>query len=214
MYSINRCRNATYLCGHLPVRAGKLPRIMGGGIGPRTETCVNWGGPITMVPCLHQRNTYLQWNIRVWGEQKCIALVSGEPPPACASRETTLSQRGLYWAENRNLRKLGWNYCLGTVFPQRQCLYQKEAACMETTIPLVGAETLLTCVGWQTTPSHGGGIGPRTKTCVNFCGPIAMVPLFAPRQCLYQKEDTGMERTEMYSTSWCRNPTYLYCPAN
>ena len=86
-----------------------------------------------MVPCLHQRNTYLQWKIRVWGEQKCIALVSGETPPACAGRETTLSQRGLYWAENGNLCKLGWNYCLGTVFPQRQCLYQKEAACMETT---------------------------------------------------------------------------------
>ena len=36
------------------VRAVKLPRLEGGAIGPRTETCVNWGRPIAIVPCLHQ----------------------------------------------------------------------------------------------------------------------------------------------------------------
>ena len=28
---------------HLPVRAVKIPRLEGGGIGPRTESCVNCG---------------------------------------------------------------------------------------------------------------------------------------------------------------------------
>ena len=27
---------------HLPVRAGKLYHLIGGCIGPRTDTCVNW----------------------------------------------------------------------------------------------------------------------------------------------------------------------------
>ena len=43
---------------HLPVRAVKIPCLEGGGVGPRTESCVNWDGPIAMVPCLHQGNIY------------------------------------------------------------------------------------------------------------------------------------------------------------
>ena len=31
----------------------KLSRLKGGGIGSRSETCVNWGGLIAMVPYLH-----------------------------------------------------------------------------------------------------------------------------------------------------------------
>ena len=36
--------------------------------------------------------------------------------------------------------------------------------------------------------------------------------MFETRQYLYQKEATGMERQEMYSASWCNNPTYLCGP--
>ena len=38
--------------------------------------------------------------------------------------------------------------------------------------------------------------------------------VFAPRQYLYQKEATGMESPEMYSTSRCKNPTYLCGQSN
>ena len=31
--------------------------------------------------------------------------------------------------------------------------------------------------------------------------------VFVERKYLYQKEATGMERPEMYSVSWCNNPT-------
>ena len=104
---------------HLPVLSGKLIPLMGGGIVPRTKTCVNWGGPIAMLPHFHQGKAYTKMNLQVWKVQKCI--------------------------------------------------------------PLVGAETQLTCVDQQTTPSHGGGIWPRMETWVNWGGPIAMVP------CLHQR---------------------------
>ena len=60
---------------HLPVRAVKIPRLEGGGIGPRTESCVNCDGPIAMVPCLHQGNIYTKRKLRVWRDQKCIPQV-------------------------------------------------------------------------------------------------------------------------------------------
>ena len=59
----------------------------GVGVGQRTQTCVNWGGPIAMVPCLQQSNIYIQRKLRVWREKKCIPLVSGETPPTCKQRK-------------------------------------------------------------------------------------------------------------------------------
>ena len=145
----------------IPVVGGETPLtcagrqttcLMGDGIRPRAETCVNWVGPIAMVPCLHQGNVYIKTKQWVCRAQKCIPLVGAETPFICAGRQTTLSHGGRYRADNRNLRKLRWTYRHATVF--------------------------------------------------------------APRQDLYPNEATGMERTEIYSTSWCRNPTYLCGPAN
>ena len=105
---------------HLAVRAGKLLRLMGGGIKLRMETCVNWGGPIAMVPCLHQGNNYIQSNVRIWKKQKCIPLLGGETPLTCVGRQTTPSHGGRYRSQNGNLGKLGWTYHQGTVFAPRQ----------------------------------------------------------------------------------------------
>ena len=137
---------------HSRVRACKIPCLIGGGIGPRTETCVNWGGPIAMVPCLHQDNLYIQRKLRVWREQKCFPIVGGKNPCTSAGRQTTLS--------------------------------------------------------------HGVGIRQRREICVNLGGLNAMGSMFVTRQYLYPKEATGKERTEMYSTSRWRNPTYLCEPSN
>ena len=115
------------------MRAGKLSRLMGDGIGPRTDTCVNWGGPIPIVPCLHQRNISFQRKLRVWREQKCILLVGAETALTCAVRQTTSSHGGRYRAENRYLRKLGWTYRHCTVFATKKYLYPKEATGMERT---------------------------------------------------------------------------------
>ena len=112
MYSASRCNSRTYLCGpsSTPSRGRRF--------GPRAESCLNWDGPIAMVPCLHQGNIYTKRKLRAWRDYKCI--------------------------------------------------------------PLVGAITPLTCVGCQNTPSRGRRFGPRTESCLNWDGPIAMVP------CLYQ----------------------------
>ena len=140
-----------------PVRAVKLPRLKGVGIAPRTEPCVNWGGPITMVTCLHKGNIYIKRKIRVWRDQKCIRLVGANTPLTCAGRQTTPSQGSRYRPENGNLRKKGWTYWHGTVFASRQYLYHKEAARME--IPEMYSSSRCKNPSYyadrQTTPSQG-----------------------------------------------------------
>ena len=64
---------------YLPVRAFKIPRLEGYGIGPRMESCVIWDGPIAMVPSLHQGDIYTKRKLRVWRDQKCILLVGAKP---------------------------------------------------------------------------------------------------------------------------------------
>ena len=118
---------------HLPVRSGKLPRLMGDDIGPRTYTYVNWGGQIAIVPSWHQGNVYIKRKLRVWREQTCIPRDSAETPLTCAGRQTTPSHGGRYRAENGNLRKLGWTYRHGTVFALKKYFYPKEATGVERT---------------------------------------------------------------------------------
>ena len=133
------------------VRAVKLLHLKGVGVCSRTQTCVNWVGPIAVVPSLHQGNISIKRKIRVWRDQKCIRVV--------------------------------------------------------------GAKTPLTCEGRQTTRLKGVGIGPRTESCINWGGPIAMV------SCLHQgniyiKRKLHVWRQEMYSPSWCKKPFYLCGPSN
>ena len=59
-------------------------------IGPRTESCVNWDGPIAMVPCLHQGNIYTKRKLRVWRDQKCIPLVGAKTIPVRAVKIPSL----------------------------------------------------------------------------------------------------------------------------
>ena len=109
-----------------------MPRLEEGSIGPRTESLVNWDGPLTMVPCLHQGNIYTKMKLRVWKDQKCIPLVGVITPLTCASRHNTPSLGRQYWTENGKFGKLGRTYGHGTMFGPRKYLYQKEATGMET----------------------------------------------------------------------------------
>ena len=115
----------------LAVRSVKLPRLKAVGIGPRTEICVNWGGQIAMIPCLHQENINMKRELCVWRDQKSIPLVGTKPLLAVQSVKLTPSQGSRYRTENGNLRKLGWTYRHGTVFAPREYLYQKVARGME-----------------------------------------------------------------------------------
>ena len=125
------------------MRTVKILHLDGGGIGPRTESYINWNGPIPMVPCLHQGDINTKRKLQAWRDQMYI--------------------------------------------------------------PLVGGITALTCVGRQNTPSRRRRFGPRTETCLNWDGLIAMVPcfipkesygtVFGPRKYLYQKKSYGHEET-------------------
>ena len=74
---------------HLPVHVSKLPRFMGGSIGPRMEICETLGLPIPMVPCFHKRNVYIKRKLRLWRGEKCIALVGAETALTSAVPQTT-----------------------------------------------------------------------------------------------------------------------------
>ena len=101
MYSASRCNTPD-----LPVRTVKIPRLVGGGIGPRTESYVNWDGPIAMVPCLHQGNIYTKRKLRVWRDLKCIPLVGAKTILTCAARQNSPSRGRRYRAQNGKLHKL------------------------------------------------------------------------------------------------------------
>ena len=100
----------------LTCAGSQTTHLKGVGIGPRMETCVNWGEPIAMVPCLHQGNIFIKRRLRVWRDQKCISKLGAKTPLTCARRQTIPSQRTRYKVENENLCKLGWTYRHGTVF--------------------------------------------------------------------------------------------------
>ena len=145
MYSASRCNYP-----HLPVRAVKIPRLEGGGIGPRTESCVNWDGPIAMVPCLHQGNIYTKRKLRVWRDQKCIPLVGAITPLTCAGRQNTPPRGRRYRAQNGKLRNFrtdlsSWcRVCTKEIFiPKGSYGYGESRYVLQQ----VGAIPPLTCAG-------------------------------------------------------------------
>ena len=81
-------------------------------------------------------------------------------------------------------------------------------------IPLVGAKTALTCEGLQSTVSHVRRYRADNGKLRKFGSTFCHGTVFAPKQCLYQKEATGMECPKMYSSRWYKNRTYLCGPAN
>ena len=78
---------------------------------------------------------------------------------------------------------------------------------LQKCIPLIGAKISLTCAGLQTTPSHVSQYraknGNLWKSGSTFCHGTVL----APKQCLYQKEATGMESPKMYSYRRYKNLT-------
>ena len=102
-----------------------------GSIGPVIEIFETSGLPIPMVPCLHQSNDYIKRNLRVWRAQKCIALFSAETVLTSVGPQTTPFYGGQYRAKNGNIRNFGPTNPHGSVFVQKQWLYQKEATGME-----------------------------------------------------------------------------------
>ena len=113
------------------MRAVKLRRLEGGGIGPRTERCRIWDGPIAMVPSLHQGDIYTKRKPRALRDQKCIPLVRAITTLTCAGRQNNPSRWRRYRAQNGKLPKLGRTYRHDMVLALKKYPYQKEATGME-----------------------------------------------------------------------------------
>ena len=141
---------------YLPVRGRKLPRLMGGSIAPRMEICETSTLPSPIIPRLYQSKGYIKRKLRAWRVQKCIALV-------CAD---TIPVRG------RKLRRVKgggigsrMEICETSTLPSPMVphLHQShgyikrklQAWRVQKCISLVGADTLLTSAGPQTTSLHG-----------------------------------------------------------
>ena len=81
-------------------------------------------------------------------------------------------------------------------------------------IALVGADTVLTSAGPQTTPCHGGQYRVHQGNMRNFGPTNTHGTASVPMQWLYQKEATGMESSIRYCPSRCRYRTYQCGAAN
>ena len=166
------------------------------------ESCVNWDGNIAMVPCLQQGNIYTKMKLWVWRDQKCITLVGAKTILTCAGRQNTPSQGRQYRAQNRKLNQLRRKYrhgCLhqGNNYTKRKLRVWRDEKC----IPIVGAKTILTSAGRQSIPFRGRQYRAQRGKLHKLGRTYRHGTVFAPRQYLYQKEATGIERPEMYSAS-------------
>ena len=123
MHSSSRCKNSTYLSG-----TGNYPVSCKPVYGGELKFT---GLTFAMVPCLHQSNVDIKRKLQIWRVQKCIPLISEKSALTCLGRQTAPSHVSQYRAENGNVRKSGSNFCHGTVFAPKQCLYQYEATGME-----------------------------------------------------------------------------------
>ena len=111
---------------YLPLWGRKLPRFIGGSIGPRMQICETSGLLIPMVPRFHRANVYIKWKLRVWRSQKGIALVGEETILTSAGPQTTPFDEGQYRAGNGNVRNFGPTNPYGNAFAPKQWLYQKK----------------------------------------------------------------------------------------
>ena len=147
----------------------------------------------------------------VWRALKCIALVGGKTVLTCAGLKTTPSHVSQYRAENGNLRKSESPICHCTMFAPKQCLYQKEARGMESP-KMYRSSRLKHCTylcGTANYPVSCMSVQGRERKFTEIRVYLCYGTVFAPKQCLYQKEATGMESPKMYSSSRWKNRTYL-----
>ena len=193
------------------MQAVKIPRLVGGGIGPRTESCLNWDGTIAIIPCLHQGNIHTKRKLRAWKDQKCVPLVRAITPLTYAGRQNTPSRGRRYRAQKGKLPKLEQTYRHGTVFPPRKYLYQKEATGMERSEMYSASRcnNPTYMYGASKYPVSREAVRAQNRKLPKLGRTDRHGTVFEPWKYLYQKEATGMERPEMYSASRCNNPTYL-----
>ena len=91
------------------------------------------------------------------------------------------------------------------VYIKRKLLVWRVQKC----ICLVGARTAITCAGRKTTPCHVNQYRAKNGNLQKSGSTFRHGTVFAPKQCVYQKEATGMESPKMHFSSRDKNRTYL-----
>ena len=142
---------------NLPLRGRKLPCIILGNIWSRKEICEISGRKKTMVLHLHQSIGYMKRKLRAWRFQKYIALVGADTVLTSAWLQTT----PFHWAIGPRMDICGTS---GLPIPMVPHFHQSNgymkrklrAWRVPRCISLVGADTVLTSAGPQTTPCHAG----------------------------------------------------------
>ena len=164
-----------------------------------------------MVPCVHQSNVYIKRKLQLWRVQKSIPLVGAKMALTYAGRQTTQSHVSQYRAENRILRKSGSTFAMVPCVHQSNVYIKRKLQLwrVQKSIPLVGAKTALICTGRQTTPYHVSQYRDENGNLRKSVSKFRHGTMFAPKQCLYQKEAKGMESLKTHSSSRCKNRTYL-----
>ena len=168
----------------------------------------NPGLPLAIVPSLHQSNVFMSKGIYGYGQSKNVFLLSVQkrhlPVWDCKRprlKKASIGLRTKFYG-NPGL-PLAMVPCLhqSNVYIKRKLRVWRVQKC----IPLIGTKTSFTCVGLQTSLSQvsqykAKNVNLRKSGCIFFHGTG-----FAPMQCLYQKEGTGMESPKMYSSCQCKN---------
>ena len=146
---------------YLPLRGSKVPRFMGGSIGPRMEICETSALPIPMVPRLHQSNQsngYMKRKVLTWRVQNCIALVGADTVLTTALKQSTPFMGGSIGTrmEICGISALPTQMVLrlhqGNGYIKRKLRAWRVQKC----ITQVGADTVLTTAWKEGTPFHGG----------------------------------------------------------
>ena len=135
----------------------------------------------------------------MWGTQKCNFLIGAETVPTVTGRQTTYSQAVPYMANIGNLRQFGASNPQGTVFAPNPCLYQKEA--MRVGNPKMKFPNRCRNRTYRYGPvnyvfSSNDVYGQHWKFAA-VRGLQSQGTVFAPNQCLYQKEATGVGNPKM-----------------
>ena len=145
----------------------------------------------------------------MWRSQKCNFLVSAKTARTGTGQQTTPYLAAPYWASNRNFQIFGATYRNGIVLAPMQCLYCKEATGVESLkMQFLSQRKNLTerCVSTNY-PVFCSAAWARNRNFQNFGTSYRHGSVFAPMQCLYCKEGTGVESPKMQFLSQCKNRT-------
>ena len=188
------------------------------------EICETSSLPIPMLPRLHQSNGYIKRKLRARRVQKCIGLVGADTVLTTAWMQSTQLMWGIdpriqicgnsglhipmvprfHQSNGYRKRKLRAWRVQSNGYVKRKLRAWRVPKC----IAQIGTDTVLTTAGKQSTPFHGGLYRAKNGNMRDF-GPInPHGTAFAPKQCLYEKESTGMESSKLYRPSRCRYRTY------